>query len=961
SDLAPLAGLQNLQTVNCGRTQVSDLAPLAGLQNLQTVNCGRTQVSDLAPLAGLENLQTVYCWSTQVSDLTPLAGLQNLQTVYCWSTQVSDLAPLAGLENLQTVDCGRTQVSDLAPLAGLENLQTVNCWSTQVSDLAPLVGLENLQTVNCGRTQVSDLAPLAGLQNLQTVYCSDTQVSDLAPLAGLQNLQEIDCSDTQVSDLAPLAGLENLQTVNCSGCHLSDDFETLWFRPSLSTATLWNTTLPSVPAEVLSQYYGDNCLARLRSHFRDLGEGRETIGDVKVMILGNGRVGKTKICRRLSGQDFGDRKEPSTHGIRILSAPLPHTGKENQPARKMQIWDFGGQDIYHGTHALFMKSRAIFPLVWTTKSEGSIEHEYGGMRFANQPLAYWLSYVRQFGGTTSPLIIIQNQCDGPRDEVLEPPLPAENRSDFPFCKHVHYSALKDLGRASLDDAIIEAIKWLDQTRGVDVIGAGRATVKRQLEEMHRADTELPVNERRNQVLSKAQFRTLCVEAGGISDQDLLLDYLHNTGTVFYQRELFRDRIILDQQWALDAIYSIFDRENVYQRLTRSRHGRFDRIDLASLLWDAEGYSIDEQKLFLTFMESCGVCFRVSGNDPDEGSAPEYIAPDLLPEESPQAVAEKWNADRPTEEKSYAFDLLPPGLMRGIISRIGSQAGLSGDYWRHGVYVSETRTGSRGIVEERCAEGWKGDIRVAAQRGQAKTLLAALCEIVEQEQKRFGLTAQASEIRQKAEEFELAFQREEAAVPKIFVSYAWGDETPEGRGRDEAVEALCNDARDRGITVYRDKDELHVGDRISDFMNMLSAGDRICIILSKKYLESSFCMKELYDIWRRSGLKDDDLLEKIRVYRLPCANIFTAADRLRWGAHWQQQYDELDSLAKEVGHQLMSEKDFNHYRRMQRFASDIGEILTAVADVVLPANIEDYGRYCFEDISSNDSDANTGSD
>ena len=68
-------------------------------------------MSDLAPLAGLTNLQTLDCHSTQVSDLAPLAGLTNLQTLDCHSTQVSDLAPLAGL----TRPAGREDREDGRP------------------------------------------------------------------------------------------------------------------------------------------------------------------------------------------------------------------------------------------------------------------------------------------------------------------------------------------------------------------------------------------------------------------------------------------------------------------------------------------------------------------------------------------------------------------------------------------------------------------------------------------------------------------------------------------------------------------------------------------------------------------------------------------------------------------------------------------------------------------------------
>ena len=102
----------------------------------------------------------------------------------------------------------------------------------------------------------------------------------------------------------------------------------------------------------------------MRAHFRDLKGGGSEITDFKLMLLGNGRVGKTQICRRLQGQEY-DETVPSTHGVKIGAAPLTAL---RDPAT-LRIWDFGGQDIYHGTHALFLKSRAIFMLVWTPESE----------------------------------------------------------------------------------------------------------------------------------------------------------------------------------------------------------------------------------------------------------------------------------------------------------------------------------------------------------------------------------------------------------------------------------------------------------------------------------------------------------------------------------------------------------------------------------------------------------------
>jgi internalin A len=143
--------------------------------------------------------------------------------------------------------------------------------------------------------------------------------------------------------------LRNLRTIDLSRNHIDNDVAAFWMLPSLKAAILSDASLPGVPVEILSKGYSDNCLDRLQAHFADLTGDDAAVGDVKLMILGNGRVGKTQICRRLRGESF-DEEVPSTHGIRVSSVPLaPHV-----PVM-LKVWDFGGQDIYHGTHALFLR------------------------------------------------------------------------------------------------------------------------------------------------------------------------------------------------------------------------------------------------------------------------------------------------------------------------------------------------------------------------------------------------------------------------------------------------------------------------------------------------------------------------------------------------------------------------------------------------------------------------------
>ena len=89
--------------------------------------------------------------------------------------------------------------------------------------------------------------------------------------------------------------------------------------PSLRELILYEAALPGVPKEVLSESLGDSCLERLRAHYRDLKGGESEITDFKLMLLGNGRVGKTQICRRLQDQEYRRRLFPQLMASR--SAP----------------------------------------------------------------------------------------------------------------------------------------------------------------------------------------------------------------------------------------------------------------------------------------------------------------------------------------------------------------------------------------------------------------------------------------------------------------------------------------------------------------------------------------------------------------------------------------------------------------------------------------------------------------
>jgi internalin A len=342
--------------------------------------------------------------------------------------------------------------------------------------------------------------------------------------------------------------------------------------------------------------------------------------------------------------------------------------------------------------------------------------------------------------------------------------------------------------------------------------------------------------------------------------------------------------------------------------------------------------------------------------------------------------DRWGGGPDPPDWSVTFDyaLLHPGLMRSVITRIGDQAGLDAIYWRGGVYVYETTTRSRALIEEEM-DGWRGTVRLATKGGQSRELLDRLAAWIGEENDRMGLRLEvkggaataprppapvdaapvgagfkpAPTARRPAGPVDTApliFTAEPATDFDYCVSYAWGDDTPEGKEREAYVDQLCAEAAGHGRHILRDKTAMGRDDRISEFMRRLAKGKRVFIILSDKYLRSAWCTFELYEVWRNSRKDDQEFLRRIVVFQLPEVRISKFAERKVYHDWWQQQLAEHKIADLEAKGKLSSlpVQDFQYYKAMSQFADDVLEILSLVSDTLRPATWEDFLRHGFSD-------------
>jgi internalin A len=904
-------------------------------------------------------------------ELGRLTWLQSIDLYMCWLLR-GGLSPLASLTHLKSLClhlCGNLS-GDLSPLAGLTSLQSLNLGSChQLSgDLSPLAGLTSLRSLDlsfCHRLS-GDLSPLAGLTSLQSLNLSQQPTaitfwsefslysSDLSPLAGLTSLQSLDLSGCVYlnGDLRPLAGLTSLQSLDLDECIEFRKFAPLEpLLPQLQELHLYNCRFDDLPFEICGQESKQNVIGEVRAHFTDLISGQRIDAEVKVLFLGNGGVGKTQLCRRLCDLEF-DLSVPTTHGIQLGEITLELECFQ-EPVR-LNLWDFGGQDIYHGSHALFLHGQTIFLLLWTPELERKSTYQEGELFFRHRPLSYWLDYIRAFAGTNASVLIVQSQCDT-RDKRL--PHPPATVDDFNSSRLAAVSAKTDLGLNLLKATIQEAVGDCFHRRPPLPIGVGRVAVRDRLRQMLKEDQQREPAHRQHRLLKRAEFDRLCTETGRVNDSGALLDFLHRNGVVFYRPGLFGDRIILDQNWALEAIYVLFDRKKILPLLRG--YGRFSQADLERLIWS--DYTVQEQRIFLGMMESCGICFRVRELPNGEW---EYIAPELLPKwsDAQEQLLGRLRDDPPDAEATAKYAFLHEGVLRGYLSKLGEHAKDAAIYWKYGCWFYERKTCSQTLIEsiwdDSASEAGAGEIRLRAWGERADNLIEQLLgtlqtlpvgqppEIKLIHNAKIAINAVASISshatvapdtgRLDGLEIPVRHELPPKGTPEIFVSYAWGDDSSEdSRNRAEAVDRLCETLGQHSWNILRDSNVLRSGELILGFMKRIGLADHVIVVLSDKYLRSPYCMTELHYIYQRSLGEKENFLRRIIPLRLNDARFDTWRDRVAYAEHWEAEFKAMEEKFRHL-----AESDFRLYKAMQEWHNRIGDMLAYVNDVLVPHGFEE---------------------
>ena len=129
----------------------------------------------------------------------------------------------------------------------------------------------------------------------------------------------------------------------------------------------------------------------LRYYFESRNEKGRPLLELKLLLVGRGKAGKTTLVKQLAGEEPKEN-ESETHSISIRELSF----KCSRGQVRTRAWDFGGQEILHSTHQFFLTERSLYLLV--------LEYRTGS---AQRDAEYWLKLI-ETEGNKSPVIIILN-------------------------------------------------------------------------------------------------------------------------------------------------------------------------------------------------------------------------------------------------------------------------------------------------------------------------------------------------------------------------------------------------------------------------------------------------------------------------------------------------------------------------------------------------------------------------
>ena len=649
--------------------------------------------SDIISLPELENLtQLTHLDLSWCRNLTALPSLHNLtQLTQLELYECSSLTALPSLDNLkQLTDLTLSGCSSLTVLPSLDSLaQLTGLNLSECSSLTALPSLDNLtQLTQLNLSKCSSLTDLPSLDNLTQLTRLDlSNCSRLTTLLRLENLTHLTklllencCKLTTLPN--GIRQLQSLRRLDLSKMHLhslpdwlpeiTERFTTDYMDTESGTSgaivNLGKTIVDGVDMSIFEQPY-----EMVVEWFEKRKKGAvQQLNEIKVVFLGDGEAGKSHTIARLmnDGGDPIDYTDKSTPGIVIK-----HRDYEVDDRKfRVHYWDFGGQEIMHSMHRIFLTKRTMYVVLLNARDDTQGDKAY-----------YWLQNIQSFA-PNAPVLLVLNKIDqNPKASVDERTL----RAKYPgLTEIVRMSALEfDQEQFNLEFTDV----LLKEICKCDCLDAqwpkAWIAVKNRLENM---DTHYILG---------TEYKRICRECQVGEVETELLDWFNDLGVSFCfcdkEDYALKKHVILRPDWITNGLYIILfndcagakngliPHESIYELLERASHDKSIRCTLPDASYNQPG----DVEYVLGVMRK----FQLSL---DAGDRREFV-PMLCQRESTVDI-HYLEKDADTLEFRMEFEYLPDNLLHRLMVERHSELDMT-NIWRTGARFELPGTGISAVV------------------------------------------------------------------------------------------------------------------------------------------------------------------------------------------------------------------------------------------------------------------------
>nr|WP_321485559.1 COR domain-containing protein [uncultured Draconibacterium sp.] len=578
--------------------------------------------------------------------------LINLEQLIISNNKLSEIPnDISRLKKLKYIDASFNFItkihSEIEQIQSLEVLKLNKNWLQCIPK--SIYFLNNLKSLQIEDNYVYEIdSSIGNLKSLRELLLTRNSIKNLpSNIGGLKNLVTLNISNNKIEDIPrEISELSKLKHFNFSNNNIKKIPKEFGKIKSIESLFYYKNPLVYPPIEIVHQ--GTSSIINyLQSIYEN-----ETIKiyESKVLIVGEGGVGKTCLCKRLIYNKV-NISEITTEGIEINNWTLS-TKKSDK--FKINLWDFGGQEIYHTTHQFFLTKRSLYIFVWEArKNDNLISFDY------------WLNVIKLLGDN-APVIMVLNKMDERILNIDEKSLLRK----FPNIKGFYrISATKNLG---IDELIRSIITEIDNLPHIgDELPVEWQRIRTDLGQLKKSH------------ISYNQYLEICAKYGLEEEKANYLGmYYHDLGVFlnFRDNPILSDIVFLEPEWATNAVYKVADTRHIIDNF-----GNFDFHEL-KLIWD--NYPEDKYIHLLELMKKFELCFQIPNTC-------QYIIPELLRPEMPDKI-ENWKDDDMLIFE-YRYDFMPKGIITRFIVRIHDL--IKNDlYWKHGVIIERSESTSL-IVSE----------------------------------------------------------------------------------------------------------------------------------------------------------------------------------------------------------------------------------------------------------------------